>query len=209
MADANDWSPAVTRETTPRRRRVRKMVLAPHPLTRPSDRLEVLARVVLLALLLGSLPIAVAVALTTYSSTHRQAAVQAVAWHPARATLLGEAPVADDGTGEGSTTSQAPAVWTTASGTSQKGSVLVTAGTPAGSTVHIWVDSAGHITPPPLTDSDAVTRAVGRAVLTVLLVTIGAFAAFGAARRAVDRSRARWWASEWADVEPLWTRHFS
>jgi hypothetical protein len=195
---------------TPKGRRIRRIVLGARPLTRASDRLEVMARVVLLALLVTSLPLAFAVAVMTYSDTHLQAVEQAADRQPVNATLVADAPpLVDNGTENIVTTSRATAVWTTASGTKRKGAVRVRAGAVAGSTVRIWLDRAGQVTRSPLTDTDAVMRAIGHALVTVLLAAMGAFAAYGVALRTLDRSRARRWASEWAEVEPLWTRQTS
>jgi hypothetical protein len=209
VADAKERRPAVALDPPRAGRGIRRILLGPRPLTRATDRPRLVAQVVLLATLLASIPIAFAVAVSTYTGTHLQAVAQAAERHPVSATLLENAPVLDNGSDEAVTTSRAAAVWTEASGKKQKGSVLVTAGTAAGSTIRIWLDRAGHVTGSPLTDGDAVARAVGHALVTVLLVVMCAFAAYGAALRALAHRRDRRWATEWATVEPLWTRQSS
>jgi hypothetical protein len=193
----------------PAGRRIRRILLGARPLDRMSDRLQVLARVLLLATLLASAPIALSVAVRTYSDTHRQAVAQAAERHQVPATLVADAPIMGQGSDQAVTRSRAMAVWTGASGQQQQGSVVVPAGTVAGSTVRVWLDRAGRVADTPLTDDDAVTRAVGYALVTALLVATGAVAAYGAVLMALERSRARSWAAEWADVEPLWTRQSS
>jgi hypothetical protein len=213
----------VAHEATPNGHRIRRLLLGPRRHIRTSDRLQLVAHVALFSLLLASIPIAVTVALRTYSETHRQAVAEAADRLPVNATLVADtaarhpvtgtgaagAPVVENGGEETVTTSRAMAFWTTASGTKKQGSVVVPLGTAAGSPVRIWLDPAGHVTRAPLTDTDAMTRAIGHALVTVLLVVTGAFGAHRAAIRALRANRARRWDAEWADVEPSWTRQFS
>jgi len=153
-----------------------------------------------------SVPIALAVATSTHSQALVDAAAQAADRHQVSARLLEAAPLRGGGSDNLVTRSAARAVWTGPAGTEQEGLVVVLAGTKAGSTVSIWLDADGHRTRKPLDGGDIMGRTVGDGVLTLLGLSALAFGVYAGFRAALDRSRSRRWAAEWATVEATWTR---
>jgi hypothetical protein len=79
---------------TPRRGLLR-ITLGSGPLTRASDRLQALARVVVLLALLAAVPVAATVATATYSNGIAAADAEADSRHQVRARLLVDAAVRD------------------------------------------------------------------------------------------------------------------
>jgi hypothetical protein len=188
---------------------LRRFMLGSGPLKRTSDRLEVLARVLLVCSVLTAVPIA----LTVASEIHARAALEAVAQtasrHQADATLLEDAPPTEGGAESGVPESRASAVWTGPDGVERKGHVVAPAGAKAGSTVTVWLDTQGDRRKQPLSGGDIVARSVGFAVLTLLAMSGLALVAHLSFRTALNRSRLRRWAREWATVEPAWTHRVS
>ncbi|MFS8198301.1 hypothetical protein ACLVWQ_06395 [Streptomyces sp. CWNU-52B] len=76
---------------------------------------------------------------------------------------------------------------------------------PAGSAVHIWADSAGRITEPPLTAEEVRNRSMGWAVVAALTVALTGGAAYGYAGRRLERRNLARWDTAWARTAPRWT----
>ena len=70
----------------------------------------------------------------------------------------------------------------------------------------VWVDEDGDVTTRPLADADVVARAIGYGVPTFLGISALAVLGYLGVRRLLDRSRMRRWATDWAVVEPVWSR---
>jgi hypothetical protein len=185
---------------------LRRFTLGSGPLKRGSDRLQVLARVLLLCTLLVAVPIALAVATSTGSRARIQAAAQVAERHQVSARLLEDAPWTSAGADDVAARSPAQAVWTGPSGIEQEVLVLVPAGSPAGTTVGLWADRDGRLAQEPLSEGDIVASSVGHALLTLFLIATSAVAAYLSLRKLLDRGRSRRWAAEWVVVEPVWTR---
>jgi hypothetical protein len=187
------------------RRVLRRCTLVSGPLTRTSDRVQVLARLVVLLTVLAAVPVAGSVATVTYSDGIAAADAEAADRHQVGARLLDDAVVQQTTAAGTSEVMVATVAWTGPAGTTQD-VVPVPSDARAGSTVAIWVDRDGDRVLPPTTHGDAAVTAFGSALLTFLgiaLVTAGAYLSL---RAALDRARMRRWADEWAAVEPVWTR---
>jgi hypothetical protein len=194
----------VARQRPPVRRAIRRLTLASRPLRRGSDRLEAVARVLVVAVLLTAVAVALAVATATYTQGQSEVVSQATDRHQVSALLLEDAS-APAGSGAVADIGRASAVWTTPTGAERSGPVPTPVGARAGSTVVIWVDRHGDRTTRPLTPADVVARAVVAGVLTFALsssLTVGGYLVL---RWQLDRNRARRWETEWAEVEPRWT----
>jgi hypothetical protein len=183
------------------RRLLRRFALGSGPLKRGSDRIEFAARVVLVAVVLAAVPVALAVATATATQTRSLADVQAATRHLVTATLLDEAAPADGGPG-----APVAATWTAPSGAAREGIVRVGTAADVGTTVTIWVDEDGDVTTRPLADADVVARAIGYGLPTFLGTSALAGLGYLGMRRLLDRSRIRRWATDWAVVEPVWSR---
>jgi hypothetical protein len=131
-----------------------------------------------------------------------------LSWQRVPAVLLAGAPgplMSDHGAN--TWTDWTLARWT-ANGRLRTGAVPAAAGTPAGSTVPVWLDRAGHVHLPALTPAQTGRRVVadasmalaGLAVLLVLAALIGL--------RFLDRRRLAAWDTAWQAVGPQW-RHLS
>jgi hypothetical protein len=173
-------------------------------LKRTSDRLEVLSRVALTAMLLVAVPIALAFATATYAGGRSEVAAQAAERQQVTAELLADA-ASPAGTGDLADFARATAVWTAPSGAERTGIVPAPADTEAGSTVTVWVDQDGALTGRPISTGDAVSRATGIALVVYLGISVLAVGGHLAFCRHLDRSRARRWAAEWAEVGPVWS----
>jgi hypothetical protein len=194
----------VDRQPSPPGRGIRRFTLGSGPLKRTSDRLEFLSRVLLTAVLLATVPIALAVATATYTGGRAEVAQEAADRHRVDARLLEDA-AAPAGSGNGVDVGQARAVWTAPSGAERSGTVPAWPGAEAGTTVVIWVDRDGSRTTRPLSTGDVVGRALGAAVLTYAGIAVVAVGGHLVVHRLLDRSRYRRWAAEWALVGPDWT----
>ncbi|CCH88203.1 conserved exported protein of unknown function [Modestobacter italicus] len=172
-------------------------------MARASDRIEQLARVLLVCALALTFPVTLLVASTTHARALAEGRAQSLERHQVDAVLVGE-PVA--GPADAPRTPRATAVWRGPSGAEHTGLVPVPDGTAAGATVPVWVDRAGDLTTRPLDEDGAAGQAAGMAVGTFLLVPALALGVHVVLRAALDRSRLRRWAADWAVVEPLWAR---
>ena len=195
-------------------RLLRRLTVGPGPLRRASDRLECLARVLLVVTLATAIPISLAAATATYTQARAQATAQAADRHRVTARLLGDAPAPprEAWSSQEETWSdqeQATALWTDPAGREHRAPVPVSAGATAGATVVLWIDRDGNRTTRPLSDGDATDQAVGRGIVTLGGLSVIAWGVYRSFRTLLDRSRSRRWAAEWAVVEPVWSRRVS
>jgi hypothetical protein len=183
-------------------RLVRGRRLDRNALRRGSDRAETAMLGFLLAAFLAGAPFAAHVAGSwTYAAATREAQAQQAALRQVPATLLqaaGPWSVSEGG-------AEAQARWKAPDGQVRTGQIFVTSGAPAGSTVMVWVDQAGHLTNSPLqhvqvTGRTAMARGLAVAGLAVTLIALG-----WAARWALDRRRLAAWDTEWLSTEPRWS----
>jgi hypothetical protein len=183
-----------------------RFTLGSGPLKRPSDRIQVLARVLLVLTLLTAIPIALAVATATDSSMRTTADTQAASRHQVGATLLEEAvaPLGSDPE-RAVRTAKVKATWIDATGAVRDGLVRAPVGADAGSSVTVWIDDSGAATSAPLNDSQVVGQAVLASVGTFTGISITALLGYVALRRLLERSRMRRWAEGWAAVGPVWS----
>ena len=184
---------------------IRRFTLGSGPLKRTSDRLQLLARVVLTSVLLSAMPIALAVATASYTQARSEADAQAAERHQVEAELVEDASLLQGGAEGVPELGQATASWTGPSGVLHTEVIAVAAQAKAGSTHAIWIDRNGDRTTRPLSDADVSGRTAGIAVLTYLCTAMTAISAYLLFRLQLDRSRSRRWAAEWAAVEPTWT----
>lgn len=185
---------------------VRRFLLGHGPLKRRSDRLQALSRLLLLAAVVATVPVAVATGTTLAASLHTTADRQAADRHQQVATLLADAPAVDQATAEAPADGQvlALATWAAPDGHARTGRVTAPAGSHAGSTVRIWIDRGGSVVAEPLPDSDITAEAATAGSLVAVTLPMVAALLHVFAVWLIDRSRDRRWAAEWASIEPLW-----
>ena len=189
------------------RRGAGRLGLRKGPLTRRSDRLQALARLLLLVAVLATIPIAVTWSVASYAGFHRQAIAVAHSGQEVTATLLADATPPQqnpDGTGPG--TPQSLVIWATAAGGHRQEVVPVPDGATAGSSVHLWIDPRGAVSTTPPGGGDPVAQALGVGVLIIIVGPSLAAGAYLLVRGLLNRRRLREWASGWEAVEPVWSR---
>jgi len=101
----------------------------------------------------------------------------------------------------------AKAWWRTPDGVRHTGEVSALEGSPAGTTVKVWVTADGRLTGPPLQLSQVQGQemlAGGLAVMAVALVLGGTGLAV---HRAAERRRMAAWDDEWRAIGPKWSHH--
>jgi hypothetical protein len=96
--------------------------------------------------------------------------------------------------------------WMGPDGKDQIGQIPVKAGSWAGRTVQVWVDTLGRPTGPPLPSSVlaervASAKTLAPATLALLLLGLGWLV-----RRVMNRRRLAAWEADWASTGPRWTR---
>lgn len=181
----------------------RRFTLGSGPLKRTSDRVEFASRVLLLLALLLAAPVGLLAGAATYSGVLVTARHEAATRSTETATLLGDAPRSD--------TVEYVAVlatWTTQAGIGRSGLVEAPTGSPAGTSVDVWVDPAGRITDRPLTHGEVVGQGVVVGAVAVLGVVIAAMSCHLVVLLQLEGRRNRRWAAGWASVEPLWVSRF-
>jgi hypothetical protein len=193
----------VSRNRLPAGHLLRRFTLGSGPLKRGSDRLEFVARVLLVCSLVTAIPIVLAVTTATYTQAGAQATAQAADRHRVTATLLAVVPATAYSSPD---REWATAVWTDPAGIEHRLPVLMPAGARAGDPVSLWIDRDGNRTTRPLSDGDMTGQAVGQGAVTFALLSLIAASAYRSVRSLLDRSRSRRWAADWAVVEPVWTR---
>jgi hypothetical protein len=188
------------------RRALRWLSPGSAPLRRTEDRIELLARLLLIGSLLIGVAVALVVASVSHASALTEAAAQSVERQQVDAVLVADPPALTSLAEDVPPVRRAAAEWHGPPGGAHAGLVVVPMGARAGSTVSIWVDRDGDLTTRPLGSGDAVARAVGMAAGTFLCLSALAVGLFVTVLNALDRSRLRRWAADWAAVEPVWTR---
>ena len=185
---------------------LRRFTLGSGPLKRTSDRIQFLARVLLVFSLVTAIPVALVVASVVHAQALTEARAESLERHQVDAELVADPTVSTGESDDVVLAFRAPAVWPGPSGAEHTGVLVVPTGAKAGSTVAIWVDGDGDVTTRPLDAGDAKARAVGMAAVTYGWIAGLAAGAYLAFRASLDRSRLRRWAADWAVIEPEWTR---
>jgi hypothetical protein len=189
-------------------RLARTLGLDGNPLRRATDRAMTWIRLGLLAAFLAGGPLAaIGAGNWMYHAGMTQARAQAADRHSARAVLLEPAvpPVTTAASG-GDGQAQALAQWQGPGTAPRTGEVLATLGSPAGSTVTVWLDASGKLTRPPLQPAQITDRTIVAAVLAPAVLALSLLTALRLAQRLADRRRLAAWDAAWSTVGPQWTR---
>jgi hypothetical protein len=196
----------VTAERSTTGEALRRFTLGSGPLKRTSDRVQFLARVLLVCSLAGAVPVALVVASLAHEQAVTEVAAQSLERHQVDAELLADPTVTTHGSDDIPPSSRAPVVWSGPAGEERTGDATVSLSARVGSTVPVWVDQDGDRTTRPLDAGDAVARAVAAGAVAYLWTSTFAAGVYLASRAALDRGRLRRWAADWAVVEPKWSR---
>jgi hypothetical protein len=193
-------------KNTPIRRSLRRFTLGSGPIKRRSDRVQLVARVVVVLSFLLAPPLAVAVA--TGASAHLQAVADAETAELSRtsAVLLENAPTLADGN---DFSVLVLASWVLPAGTpgqseSREGVVFARQGTPAGTVIPLWLDRAGHPTRAPMDHADISAMTTLIAAVALIGLPLATWALYVVLCLMLDARRDRRWEQDWAAVEPEW-----
>jgi hypothetical protein len=176
-----------------------------NPLRRPADLIEGWLLPAAIAVFLAASPL-VAVAAGLWVRADNAAARHAqLSWHQAPAVLLKAAPGPEmSDNGANSWVAWTPARWTSG-GWARTGSVPALAGTSAGSTVRVWLDSAGNARTPPLTAAQVSDRVIAASLTGLAGLAVFLAGVVMLTRRVLDRRRLAGWESAWQSVGPQWS----
>lgn len=165
----------------------------PGSLVRRSDRLEAALTVGLVMLGIALVPVAVWLGVRTDENQSALARQQAHDLRQVTATTL------EDATGwragadlETASLGTVPATWDWREST-HRGDLTVSAGTPAGSPVEIWVDRSGARAPEPVTEAGAAVSAVTVAAFSWVMVMLLAGAGVAIGNGMLNRRRDLQW----------------
>jgi hypothetical protein len=177
-----------------------------NPLRRAADRAERALLVVLFALFAAGAP-AAALAVGHWAGTGaaHAARIAAAAQRPVSAHLLHAAPDAVGPANPSSYLVQEPAWWADSAGARHMATVLVAAGTKAGTVLREWTDGSGGLTSARIDPGQLSSGAVLAAVGTVLLLIAALVVVMLLIRRRLDRRRLAGWEEGWTSVGPEWT----
>ena len=182
-----------------------RFMLGSGPLKRSTDRIQVLARVLLLLTVVMAVPIALAVATATGSQIRTVADAEAASRHQVSATLVDDAAAPSVRDAEhAALTVRVEATWRGPTGM-RNGMVRAPVATKAGSTVDIWVDDSGALTTAPMDSSGIVGRAVLASLATFGGISAVAGLGYLGTCRLLERGRMRRWGHDWSVVEPVWS----
>jgi hypothetical protein len=184
----------------------RALGLDGNPLRRRADRAWTAITLGLSAFFLICAPV---LAILAGRWTHEAGLVQQRAertWHQVVAVTLQAAPASADQYAAQWEDIGVLARWVAPDGRQRIGDVPAWAGIQADQSVRVWVNGSGTPTGPPLSARQLSTRVLGVATLipTVLAVVVGFLAWL--ARWLLTRSKLAAWESDWALVEPHWSR---
>jgi hypothetical protein len=177
-----------------------------NPLRRAADRAERALLVVLFALFAAGIP-AAALAVSHWAGigAERAARVAAEAQRPVTAHLLHSAPAPVGPANPSAYLVSEPAWWADSSGVRHIATVLVSAGTKAGTVLREWTDGSGGLTSARIDPGQLSGGAALAAAGTVMLLIVALVVATLVIRRHMDRRRLAGWEEGWTSVGPEWT----
>lgn len=188
------------------RRALRWFVLGSGPLKRRSDRIQAVARVLVVLAVLATPAVGVAGAGVARHHLEATAAAQAAERHVVQAVVTASTTttVQPDPADAPVAVFRANVTWPGPAGAPRSADVPAPRLVPVGSTLPVWVDRGGSPTAPPLDPArtgDQVATVVIATVMTTLAVTA---AGYGLVCLVLDAARRRRWARDWARFERQW-----
>lgn len=184
----------------------RALGLDRNPLRRRADRLGTAIGLGLSALFLICAPL---LALLAGRWTHEAGLAQQRAersWHQVVAVTLQAAPPPADQYAAQWDDVGVLARWVTPSGMPRVGEVPAWPGIQAGASVRVWMNGSGWPSGPPLTARQLSTRVFGVTALVPIVLAVVLLIIGWVARWLLTRSKLAAWESDWAFVEPQWSR---
>ena len=169
--------------------------------------IEAAMRLILVILLVAAVPAAaIAVGRQTDHLAWHWVQAQRSAHHRVTAVLLRDAPTIGNPDPYAPVQGAlVPARWQPAGQPPRTGEVFAVASARKGSTVRIWIDSAGAVTGPPVSQREVAGDICLAVVATCLVSWLVLLAAWRLGRYALDRRRLNAWEAEWRSSGPLWS----
>ncbi|WP_030927042.1 hypothetical protein [Streptomyces sp. NRRL S-646] len=96
--------------------------------------------------------------------------------------------------------------WTAADGTTHTGLTRVDPSSTAGTSVTVWTDRRGELTPRPPTEGEARVQSALTGALAAAVTSCVALGCGRLTRHLLDRRRMRAWEAEWERVGPQWRK---
>lgn len=188
------------------RRLTRRLGRERNPLRRRSDLIEAWIAPVAIAAFLVLGPLLAATAGAWVRADNAATRHAQLSWQHVPAVLLAAAPgpmMSDNGAN--SWVDWTPARWTV-EGRLRIGKIPAVAGTPAGSTVPVWLDRAGNVRLPAMTPAQTEHRVIGAESMALAAVAMLLAGLALVSRRVLDRQRLAAWEAAWLVVGPQWCR---
>ncbi len=184
----------------------RALGLDRNPLRRRADRLGTAIALGLSALFLICAPVlAVLAGRWTHDAGQAQQRAER-SWHQVVAVTLQAAPPSADQYAAQWEEIGVLARWVAPSGQQRVGEVPAWPGIRAGESVRVWVNGSGWPTGPPLSARQLSTRAFGVAALMPTVLAVVLLCTGWLARWLLTRSKIAAWETDWALVEPQWSK---
>ncbi|MGB3484263.1 MAG: hypothetical protein WBB07_18860 [Mycobacterium sp.] len=166
--------------------------LGRNPVIRVSDRLEALTALAVLVLAVVAVPLAVEAGQQVYEARKQTAQHEALTRHSVDAEVLtGSTGLSTDFDG----TAFVRVQWREQTGV-RTAQVITPGVLKTGDRITVWLDQSGKVVGAPSTESDATVSAVAAGAVVWTAVLAGSVIFAFAARRGLDRSRARLWERE-------------
>ena len=177
-----------------------------NPMRRPIDRVETVVAIFLTLLFLVVAPLVIAGAVSrTYDAGVRAEKHQLATRHSVSVTVLGEAGIATDGTGNG--IHRVVQVSWRDHGVSRTATVPELQGDKAGKHRALWLDSAGRVVARPRDRAQTASDAVLAGVFALAATGLPIGGCWLLARKRLDRRRLVQWEDDWAKTAPRWIKH--
>lgn len=181
----------------------RALGLDGNPLRRASDRAEAWVRAGLVAVFLIAGPMAALAAGGWVLHICAEISARSEHMHAVKAVVLQPAPASIGPLAAADQVSRVwvRARWHTADNSTRTGEVPAPAGSPAGGTVTVWLDSSGRVASPPEPDRFA-NDAVLAALVTLAAAALVLRGALGLTRRFLNQRRLAAWEAAWSAIGP-------
>lgn len=183
----------------------RKLSLGRNALRRPVDRMESVALLAAIVVVLLSVPLALMAGTAVQRANLTEIAAQTGTTHQTTALLVKDT-LANAGLDAGLGNEAALGRWRTPSGAERTGQVLAIPGEKAGTPVTVWINDAGQAVDQPLTADQAYWRGVIADIMILLGVVLAIGGALAVVRWRLNRRRYVAWDADWRETEPRWTQ---
>lgn len=177
-----------------------------NPMRRPVDRAETVVAALLVLLFVVAAPLVTAVTVgRAYDAGLRAERHQLATRHSVTVTVLGDAGIASDGSGNG--IRRVVQVGWRDHAVARTATVPELQGDKAGKHRALWFDSAGRVVARPRDRAQTVSDAILVGVFGLAATALPVGCCWLLARKRLDRRRLAQWEDDWAKTAPRWIKH--